>query len=156
MRQNSSVLTRRLASEQRPGRLLYVVVLTSTMSHFRKKSPLPANATDTPPPIMEYIRQELSTFHPRVKDRRALAALSSAIALSVASPSRGPIDTTPDEPGSSKESGWKAAYGAAKIAVDVAKDCSDLLPPLKAVMVALSVLVKNYDVGPPLAPPINR
>ena len=35
------------------------------------------------------------------------------------------------------------------MAVDIAKDSSDMLPPLKAVMVAISVLIKNYDVGPP-------
>jgi hypothetical protein len=97
---------------------------------------------------VEHIKQELATFHPKTKDRRALAALSSGIALSIASPSCDPTDTSHDEPGSSKESGWKAAYGAAKIAVDIAKDSSDMHPPLKAVMVVLSVLIKNCDVGP--------
>ena len=150
-------LTRYPAFERRSGRgILHAVVSVSTMPRFRQKSSSPADTPDSLPPIMGYIRQELATFHPREKDRRALAALSSAIALSVASPSRDPIDTTPDEPGSSKDSGWKAAYGAAKIAVDVAKDCSDMLPPLKAVMVALSVLIKNYDAGPPpVSPSIN-
>jgi hypothetical protein len=37
------------------------------------------------------------------------------------------------------------------MAVEIAKDSSDMFPPLKAVMVALSVLIKNYDVGPPPA-----
>ena len=96
-----------------------------------------------------YIKQELATFHPRTKDRRTLVALSSGIALSVASPSSDPTDTALNESGSSKESAWKAAYGAARMAVDIAKDSSDMLPPLKAVMVALSVLTRNYDVGPP-------
>ena len=38
------------------------------------------------------------------------------------------------------------------MAVEIAKDSSDLLPPLKAVMAALSVLIKNYDVSPPQYP----
>ena len=33
-----------------------------------------------------------------------------------------------------------------KITVDIAKESSDLLLPLKAVVGALSVLIKNYDV----------
>ena len=136
------------SAETRSGRgLLHVVVFVSTMHHFRKKS---SSTADPPPsPIVEHIKQELATFYPRTKDRRALAASSSAIALSIGSPSCDPIDTTPDEPGSSKESVWKAAYGAARMAVDIAKDSSDMLPPLKAVMVALSVFIKNYDVGSP-------
>ena len=127
------------------------------MRRFRKKSSPSATPTNAPPttptsPIVDYIKQELATFHPRAKDRRALAASSSAIALSIASPSCNSTDVTLNtESRSSKESAWKAAYGAAKIAVDIAKDSSDMLPPLKAVMVALSVLIKNYDVGPPLA-----
>ena len=77
-----------------------------------------------------------------------LAASSSAIALSIVSPtSCDSAGDTLNEPGSSKESVWKAAYGAARVAVEIAKDSSDMLPPLKAVMVALSVLIKNYDVG---------
>ena len=97
--------------------------------------------------MVEYIKQELATFHPRTKNLRALAASSSAVALSTASPSCDPTDAAPDNPASSKESVLKAAYGAAKIAIDIAKDSSDVLPPLKAVMVVLSVLIKNYDVG---------
>ena len=109
------------------------------------------------PPMAEYIKRELATFHPQTKDWRTLVALSSAIALSVVSPSSGPTHVVLDEPGSSsKESVWKAAYGAARMAVEVAKDSSDMLPPLKAVMVALSVLIKNCDVGsPPASPPVD-
>lgn len=127
--------------------------ILSTMHHLRKKSASPTTPANSPPPtpMVEYIKQELASFYPRTKDTRALAASSSAIALSIASPSYDPTDIAPDEPGSSKESVWRAAYGAAKIAVDIAKDSTDLLPPLKAVMVALSVLIKNYDAGLPSA-----
>ena len=99
---------------------------------------------------MEYVKQGLATLDPRAKDKRALVASSSAVALSIASPPCDPTDNAPDESGSSKESVWRTAYGVAKIAVDIAKDSSDMLPPLKAVTVALSVLIKNYDVGYPL------
>ena len=120
------------------------------MHHFRNKPSSPSTSTSSPPPtspIVEYIKQELVTS--RAKDRRALAASTSAIALSIASPSCDPTDVALDESGSSKESAWMAVYGAARIAIDTAKDCSDMLPPLKAVMVALSVLTKNYDVSIP-------
>ena len=124
------------------------------MHHFRKKSSSAATPTNTPPPtptqpVVEYIKRELATSHRRAKDWRVLAASSSAVALSISSPSCDPSDIALSEPGSSKESIWKAAYGAARIAVDIAKDSSDMLPPLKAVMVALSVLMKNCDVGLP-------
>ena len=121
------------------------------MRRFRKKPSSSATPTDAPPPMVEYIKRELATFHPRTKNPMALAASSSSIALSIAYPSCGPSDVGIDGPESSKESAWKAAYGTAKIAVDIAKDSSDMLPPLKAVMVALSVFIKNYDVGPPPA-----
>ena len=80
-----------------------------------------------------------------------LAASSSAIALSIGSPSCDPSDIGSDKAGSSKESCWKAAYGAARMAVEVAKESSDALFPLKAVMGALDVLIKNYDVSLPQA-----
>ena len=115
------------------------------------------NPPDTPaPPIAEYIKQQLAVFLPGKKDR-TLVASSSAIAVSTGigtlPQSSDLTDPVPDEPESSRESAWRAAYGAAKIAVDIAKDSSDILPPLKAVMVALSVLIKNYDVSPvPIIP----
>ena len=108
------------------------------------------------PPIVEYIKQELATFYPRAKDLRTIAASSSAVALSIASPPNDSTDIVSNEPGSSNESVWKAAYGVARMAVDIAKDSSDMLPPLKAVMVALSVLIKNCDVGPlPASLPVD-
>ena len=124
------------------------------MHRFRKKpspstSPTNSQPPTPTPPIVDYIKQELATFYPQTKDSRALAAASSAIALSIASPSCDPTGTTPDEPGSSKESGWRTAYGAARMAVEVANASSDMFLPLKAVVGALSVLLKNYDVSAP-------
>ena len=51
--------------------------------------------------------------------------------------------------GSPTESVWKTAFGAAKIAVNAAKNSSDILTPVIAVLGALSVLINNYDVGAP-------
>ena len=90
---------------------------------------------------------ELTTFYPRAKDQRTLTASSSAIALPTASVSCNPSDIALNEPGSSKESAWKTTYGAARIAIETVKESSDLFLPLKAVVGALSVLIKNYDVG---------
>ena len=90
----------------------------------------------------------LETFHPHVKDsKRTLAASTGAIALSIVSASGDPSNIAPNEPGSSKESAWKMAYGAAKVAIETVKEASDMCLPLKAVLGALSVLIKNYDVS---------
>ena len=131
-------------------------ISASIMRHFRKKSSQSSTPTNsrpsTPTPPAEYIKKELATFFPRAKDRRALAASSSAIALSIVSASCNPCQVAPDESASPKESVWRAVYGAARIAVETAKESSDMLPPLKAVMVALSVLIRNCDVSPPQPP----
>ena len=121
------------------------------MHLFRKKasssSSTPTRSRSlTPPPPAEYIKGQLATFYPRRKDRRTLAASSSAIALSFISPSCDPNDTMPDGPNSSKDSSWKTVYGMAKITVDTVKESSDMCPPLKAVVGVLSVLIKNCDV----------
>ena len=59
-----------------------------------------------------------------------------------------PMSSPPPTPahGSPKESGWGTAYEAAKIAIDIVNESSDMFLPLKAVVGALSVLIKNYDV----------
>jgi hypothetical protein len=135
------------------------LALTVTMRHFGRKrsssdavpmnSPAPTAPTS---PIDWHIKRELATLHPRAKDQRALAASSSAVALSIGFPSCGHLDSASNEPGPSGESGWKTAYGAARIAVEVAKESSDMFLPLKAVLGALSVLIKNHDVGHPNYP----
>ena len=98
-------------------------------------------------PAMRRIRKELASLKPRAKDQRTLIASSNAVTSSTTSPGD-PADIAPDHSGSSKESGWRTAYDAAKMAIEIAKESSDMFPPLKAVAGVLSVLVKNYDVGP--------
>ena len=117
------------------------------MHPFRKKPP--SSATPTPP-VPEHTKQRPAKSRPRGKGRKVLAASSSAITPEpITSPSYDPTDHTLDESGSSKESAWKAAYGAARMAVEITNASSDMFLPLKAVVGALSVLIKNYDVGSP-------
>ena len=135
------------------GRALqHFVILASIMRRgFLKKAWSSARPTNNPPPTpapptVEPAKQGLTTIHPQVKGLRAVAAPTSAVPLSVASPSDDPTDTALDERGSSKESRWGTAYEAAKIAIEIANASSDMFLPLKAVVGALSVLIKNYDV----------
>ena len=43
--------------------------------------------------------------------------------------------------------GWRTAYTAARIAVEIAKESADSFLPLKATVGAVSALIKNYDVS---------
>ena len=127
-------------------------VLASTMRRrFRELISPSATPPQRPPsapplPAVEHKKKGSVTSHPQVESKRVLGTSSNATALSTASPSSDTTDLVPDKPGSTKESAWRAAYGAARIAVDIAKDSSDMFLPLKAVVSAISVLVKNYDV----------
>ena len=88
------------------------------------------------------------------RDSRALAATSSAFALSLGSALYDPGETSSD--GATirgKDTSWQTAYGAARMAVEIAKESSDMFPPLKAVVGAVSILIKNYDVSVPF---LNR
>jgi hypothetical protein len=82
------------------------------------------------------------------RDFRALAASSTAIAFSIGSPIYDTGDASND--GATvrgKDTGWQTAYAAARMAVEVTKESSDMFLPLKAVASAMSVLIKNYDVS---------
>jgi hypothetical protein len=82
------------------------------------------------------------------RDSRALAASSTAIALSIGSAFCDTRDTPSD--GATvrgRDTGWQTAYAAARMAVEIAVESSDMFLPLKAVVGAMSVLIKNYDVG---------
>lgn len=120
----------------------------------RKKLPSSSSPTPTdgqssiPAPPTENTKKKRTTFQLRAGIQRGFGS-SGGITSSVTSFSRIPTPTPPNKPGSSKESGWKTAYGAARMAVEIAKESSDMLLPLKAVVGALSVLIKNYDVSSP-------
>ena len=105
------------------------------------------------------MRNEAVKTNPKDKAKKpgALAALSASIASAIGSPSRGPSDPDVDQPDTSKESRWRTAYVTARLAVDIAKESTDMFLPLKAVVGAVSVLIKNYDVEyTQLSRPINH
>lgn len=84
------------------------------------------------------------------RDSKALALSSASIALSVGSA----FSSTPGISGdvaTSREmvTGWQTAYAAARMAVEITKESSDMFLPLKAAVGAVSVLVQNYDVSVP-------
>ena len=84
------------------------------------------------------------------RDSRALAASSTAIALSVGSAFSDVRDTSSDGVAvRGRGTGWQTAYAAVRIAIETVKESSDLCLPLKAVLGAMSVLMKNYDVSVP-------
>jgi len=122
------------------------------MHHFRRKSSSSATPLNSPPPTPKspvelIVTKEIARIRSKTKSPSALAASSGSIALSIGSPLFDPLDTGADEPGSSGESGWRTAYGVARMAVGVAKESSDMFLPLKAVVGALSVFIENYDVS---------
>lgn len=122
------------------------------MHRFRKNPSSSITLENGPPStptshMVGYINQQLETSQPPTKDQRALVASSSAVALSITSPSCDPTGIMLNGPGSFEESDWRTSYGAAKMAVEIANASSDMFLPLKAVVGALSVLAKNYDVS---------
>ena len=107
------------------------------------KSKLPAVS---PPMSPAELAQQLRSL-PR-GDSRALAASSTAIALSISSAFRDIHDTSSDGATvQGKDTGWQTAYAAARMTVEIAKESADMFLPLKAVVGAISVLIKNYDVS---------
>ena len=83
-------------------------------------------------------------------DSGVLATLSAGIALSIGSPSD---DVRGTSSGGTTVRGidavLKTTYSAVRMAVEITKESSDLCPPLKAVVGAVSALMKNYDVSIP-------
>ena len=102
-----------------------------------RKSKSPAHTpVPTPTPPVELV-QDLASR----KGYGALAASSTAIALSIGSAFK--HDATVQR----RDIGWQTAYDAVRMAVEITKESSDLCLPLKAVVGAISVLIKNFDVG---------
>ena len=78
---------------------------------------------------------------------KALAASTTAIALTIGS-AFSDIEDSSSDGGvvPERNTAWKVAYGAARMAVEITKESSDMFPPLKAVVGAVFVLIKNFDV----------
>jgi hypothetical protein len=78
----------------------------------------------------------------------ALATLSAGIALSIGSPSNDPCGTSSDgATAQGTDAIRQTTYAVARMVVETTKESSDPFPPLKAVVGAMSVLMRNYDVS---------
>ena len=106
-----------------------------------RKSKTPANiSTPTSPADLRNLASR--------RDPRTLTATSAAIALSLGSALYDTHDTSSDGATvQERDTGWQTAYGVARMAVEIANGSSDMFLPLKAVVGAMSVLIKNYDVS---------
>ena len=102
-----------------------------------------SNTPATTPPSPAEVQKFSSKREPK-----SLIASSTAVALSIGSPSPDSRGTSSDDTSvGRRNTDWQTAYGAARMAVDVAKESSDMFLPLKAVVGAMSILIKNYDVS---------
>lgn len=107
-----------------------------------RSSKLPAVTPTAPGELTRKIKS------PPQGDSRALVASSTAIALSIASPFcdiRGMLSDGDTVQG--RDMNWQTTYNTARMAVEIAKETSDMFLPLKAVAGAVSTLIKNYDVS---------
>ena len=125
---------------------LISAILSPAMPNSRKRPPsaTPTNLQQTAP--AEHRKVVKTNPKAGAKKPGALAALSASITSAIGSPSQSPSDPDIDQPETSRESHWTTAYVAARMAVDIAKESTDMFLPLKAVVGAVSVLIKNYDV----------
>jgi len=113
------------------------------MPRFRRSGRRADAPATTPTPPVELVPDLTSQ-----RDSRALAATSVAIALSIGSAfddTRGGVsdDTAVQE----MDAMGRTAYSAVRMAVEIVKESSDTILPLKAVAGAMSALMKNYDVS---------
>ena len=125
-----------------PAMIGSVLPSTLIMPRFRNLK-IPSVSTPKPPGELEKKFKSLPQG-----DSRTLAAASTAIALSIGSPFYDSRDPPSDgDAVRGRNTGWHTAYGAAKMTIEIANESSDMFLPLKAVVGALSILIKNYDVG---------
>jgi len=82
------------------------------------------------------------------RDPRALATLSAGIVLPIGSPSNDTHGTSSDGATvQGMDAVQQTTYAIARMVVETTKESSDLCLPLKAVMGAMFVLMRNYDVS---------
>ena len=109
------------------------------MHHFRRSKSL----ADISASRTELVRRLMNR-----KDPKALAATSTAIALSISSAFNDAGDPSSDSAtGQGGDTGRQTAYAAVRMAVEIAEKSSDMFLPLKAAVGAVSALMKNYDVS---------
>ena len=108
----------------------------------RSSGDIPTSAPTFP---MNLVRKLMSK-----RKSKALVVSSAAIGLSIGSAFNDARSASVDvNPGRGRNSGWQTAYAAARMAVEIAKESSDMCPPLKAVVGAMLVLIQNCDVSVP-------
>jgi len=115
------------------------------MCYPRRSKPSGDTPAPIPAPVPELVQQLTSR-----KDLKTLGATSSAIALSINPAPSDARDTSSDgvtEAVQGMSEIGKTAYAAVRMAVEIAKEPSCLCPPLRAVVGAMSALMKNYDVS---------
>ena len=113
------------------------------MHYLRKSNP----AADVPSPTPSPPAKDVQKLTSR-RDPKTLGATSSAIALSISSAFHDLGDASHDgSTDQGKNTYWQAACATIRMAVEITKESSDLCPPLKAVVGAISFLIKNYDVS---------
>jgi hypothetical protein len=113
------------------------------MHYLRKSKPSTDTPAQIPTPSAKLVRKLTSR-----RDPKTLGATSSAIALSINSALSDIRDTSSDGAAvQGMDEIGKTAYAAVRMAVEITKESSDLFLPLKAVVGAMSALMKNYDVS---------
>jgi hypothetical protein len=113
------------------------------MHYFHKSKPSAGAPTQIPTPSAKLVRRLASR-----RDPKTLGATSSTIALSINSALSDIRDTSSDGAAvQGMDEIGKTAYAAVRMAVEITKESSDLFLPLKAVVGAVSALMKNYDVS---------
>jgi len=81
------------------------------------------------------------------RDLRTLAAAASAITLSIT-----PVVDTRDIPSDgaadhARDTGWRTAYAAVRMAIEIGKESSDMFLPLEAAIGGVSALIRNFEVS---------
>ena len=124
--------------------IVELIRTSTTVMHYLRKS---KSSVDTPTPTHTSSAKLIQKLTSR-RDLKTLGATSSAIALSINSAFSDTCDTSS---GGDTTQGMDeirtTAYAAVRMALEITKESSDLCLPLKAVVGAVSALMKNYDVS---------
>jgi hypothetical protein len=101
---------------------------------------------------VEFIKKVAGT-RTKAKKPRTFATSSIATAVPIGFPPHNPLDARSNELGTSRvldwgtaEYTWRTSYEAAKAAVEIVNESSDMFLPLKAAVEALAVFIKDYEV----------
>jgi hypothetical protein len=129
------------------ARLVIELIYPSTIvMHFLRRS---KSSEDIPASVPAFSANLVRRLTSQRKPQ-SLVVSSASIALSIGSPFSNTRGTSTDGgTGRGSNSGWQTAYAAARMAVEIAKESSDMCLPLKAVVGAICALIQNCDVSVP-------